>query len=216
MMGAKNRPPGAVRSTPAGKTRGGEANIGRILDAALGVFAVDGFAGARIDAIAERAGLSKPNLLYYFRTKSDLYLAVLRRTLDMWLVPLAEMEAQSDPAAALTSYVTRKLEYARDFPDASRLFAMEVMRGAPILNQILENDLKRLVGSRAALLAHWMEEGHLPRRDPTHLLFMIWATTQHYADFSAQVKAVTGKTLDDPGFFAEARRAVLLAVFGRV
>lgn len=215
MMGAANRLAELASPGQTGKTRGGEANIERILDAALAVFAMDGFAGARIDAIAERAGLSKPNLLYYFRTKADLYLAVLRRTLDMWLVPLAEMDTQSDPVVALTGYVTRKLEYARDFPEASRLFAMEVMRGAPILNTVLENDLKRLVGSRAALLELWMEAGHLPRRDPQHLLFLIWATTQHYADFAAQVKALTGQGLDDPGFFAEARRTVLLAVFGR-
>lgn len=215
MMGAANRLAELASPGHTGKTRGGEANIERILDAALAVFAMDGFAGARIDAIAERAGLSKPNLLYYFRTKADLYLAVLRRTLDMWLVPLAEMDTQSDPVAALTGYVTRKLEYARDFPEASRLFAMEVMRGAPILHTILENDLKRLVASRAALLARWMDAGHLPRRDPKHLLFLIWATTQHYADFAAQVKALTGQSLDDPGFFGEARRAVLLAVLGR-
>lgn len=214
-MPATNRLAALASPSQAGKTRGGEANVERILDAALAVFAVDGFAGARIDAIAERAGLSKPNLLYYFRTKADLYLAVLRRTLDMWLVPLAEMDTQSDPVAALTGYVTRKLEYARDYPEASRLFAMEVMRGAPILNAVLENDLKRLVASRSALLMRWMEAGHLPRRDPVHLLFMIWATTQHYADFSTQVQALTGRTLEDPAFFAEARRTVLLAVLGR-
>jgi len=88
------------------KTRGGEANVQRILDAALAVFATEGFAGARIDAIAARAGLSKPNLLYYFRTKQELYLAALRRTLDTWLVPLARIEADSDPRAALTDYMT--------------------------------------------------------------------------------------------------------------
>lgn len=214
-MGPTDRLAGPAKPGPAGKTRGGEANIERILDAALAVFAVDGFNGARIDAIAERAGLSKPNLLYYFRTKADLYLAVLRRTLDMWLVPLAEMEAESDPVAAITGYVTRKLEYARDYPEASRLFAMEVMRGAPILHTVLSKDLKQLVETRAALLSRWMESGHLPRRDPQHLLFVIWATTQHYADFATQVKALTGRTLEDPDFFAEARRSVLLAVLGR-
>ncbi len=79
----RGEPPSELASPcHTGKTRGGEANIERILDAALAIFAMDGFAGARIDAIAERAGLSKPNLLYYFRTKADLYLAVLRRTLE--------------------------------------------------------------------------------------------------------------------------------------
>jgi TetR/AcrR family transcriptional regulator len=204
-----------AHSPSTGKTRGGEANRERILDAALRVFAIDGFAGARLDSIAAQAGLSKPNLLYYFRTKAELYLAVLRRTLDMWLVPLSGMAAEDDPADALAAYVTRKLEYARDYPEASRLFAMEVMRGAPILSQILESDLKHMVDAKVLLLRRWMDEGRLIRRDPHHLLFLIWATTQHYADFSAQVKALTGRTLADPAFFAEACRTVLIAVLAK-
>lgn len=196
------------------KTRGGEANSGRILDAALSVFATEGFAGARIDAIAAGAGLSKPNLLYYFPSKTELYLAVLRRTLDMWLEPLMRMRASDAPKAALAGYITRKLEYARDYPEASRLFAIEVMRGAPMLNQILAGDLKRLVDAKVALLESWMAAGALPRREPHHLIFMIWATTQHYADFSAQVAALTGSSLADPAFFNAARAALLQAVLG--
>lgn len=196
------------------KTRGGEANVQRILDAALSVFAMEGFAGARIDAIARKAGLSKPNLLYYFRTKQDLYLAVLRRTLEMWLVPLERIEADSDPRAALADYVTHKLEYARDYPEASRMFAMEVMRGAPVLKDVLAGELKTLVDRKVTLLRRWMAQGKLPRRDPHHLVFMIWATTQHYADFSTQVEAITARTLRHPGFFAAARQSILDAVLG--
>ncbi|MBV9564348.1 MAG: TetR family transcriptional regulator C-terminal domain-containing protein [Bradyrhizobium sp.] len=196
------------------KTRGGEANVQRILDAALSVFAMHGFTGARIDAIAGMAGLSKPNLLYYFRTKQHLYLAVLRRTLDMWIVPLARIEAHSDPRAALADYVTEKLEYARDHPKASRLFAIEVMRGAPVLKDLLGGELKTLVDGKVMLLRRWMAQGRLPRRDPHHLIFMIWATTQHYADFSSQVEAITGRTLHHPAFFAAARQSILHAILG--
>jgi TetR/AcrR family transcriptional regulator len=202
----------ARTAAPFGKTRGGEANVERILDAALAVFSVDGFAGARIDVIAEAAGLSKPNLLYYFRTKADLYLAVLRRTLEIWLEPLRLMRSGDDPKAAIASYITRKLELARDHPAASRLFAMEVMRGAPILDEVLAGDLKALVDEKTAMLAGWMEQDLLPRRDPHHLLFLIWATTQHYADFATQVRALTGKTLEDPAFFAQTRKSLLMAL----
>jgi TetR/AcrR family transcriptional regulator len=195
----------------SGKTRGGEANVERILDAALSVFSIDGYGGARIDAIAAMAGLSKPNLLYYFNSKAALYLAVLRRTLDMWLEPLAAIDGQSEPKAALKAYVTSKLEQSRDYPEASRLFAMEVMRGAPILNEVLANDLKALVDEKTQLLARWMEEGRLPKRSPHHLLFMIWATTQHYADFAAQVEALRGVTLKDEPFFAETLENLLMA-----
>ena len=210
----KARKAAAPDTETRGKTRGGEANVQRILDAALSVFAMDGFAGARVDAIADLAGLSKPNLLYYFRTKQDLYLAVLKRTLDMWLVPLARIDAQSDPRIALADYITTKLEYARDHPKASRLFAIEVMRGAPVLGKVLQDDLKQQVDSKVTLLRRWMAQGKLPRRDPHHLIFMIWATTQHYADFSTQVEAITGRTLDHSAFFTAARQSILDAVLG--
>ena len=193
----------------ASKTRGGEANRERILDAGLSIFAVNGFAGTRIDAIATLAGLSKPNLLYYYRTKADLYLAILRKILDIWLEPLKRMDITDDPTAALTQYITCKIEHARDFPEASRLFAMEIMRGAPILSQILASDLKELVDAKVLLLSTWMDEGRLARKDPHQLLFMIWATTQHYADFSAQVETLTGKTLRDPVFFDETKKTLL-------
>jgi TetR/AcrR family transcriptional regulator len=201
---------------PYSKTRGGEANAGRILDAALIEFSAHGFAGARIDAIANRSGFSKPNLLYYFRTKAELYLALLRRTLDMWLVPLSRMQADDDPIIALTGYITRKLEYARDFPEASRLFAMEIIRGAPILANVLAHELKEMVDAKVVLLESWMKDGRLARRDPHHFLFMIWATTQHYADFSSQIAALTGKTLADPVFFNETRKNIVTVLLGEI
>jgi TetR/AcrR family transcriptional regulator len=197
------------------RTRGGEANAERILDAALAVFSAEGFAGARVEAIAASAGLSKTNLLYYFRTKAELYLAVLRRMLEMWIEPLRQIQDRDDPRQALTAYIVRKLEFARDYPEASRLFAMEVMRGAPILSDVLASDLKVLVDDKAAIIARWIAAGHLPAAGaPHHVLFLIWATTQHYADFAAQIEALTGKTLADDAFFEDAKAAVLKALVG--
>jgi TetR/AcrR family transcriptional regulator len=191
------------------KTRIGEANTGRILDAALPVFARHGFTGARVDRIAEAAGMSKANLLYYFRTKEALYLAVLTRTLDMWLEPLRELDASRDPAEALGHYIERKLEYSRFHPEASRLFAMEIMQGAPMLSRVLATDLAALVERKVATIERWVADGRLAPVDPHHLIFMIWATTQHYADFAAQIRALTGKDLGDGRFFESTTRAVV-------
>lgn len=199
-----------------GLSAAGEANRERILDAALARFARTGLSGTRIDEIAADAGLSKTNLLYYFRTKNELYVAVLVRTLSMWLEPLGAMDEAQDPAEALTHYITRKLETARDHPEASRLFALEIMQGAPMLSEVLARDLRTIVDAKVALLRRWQEEGRLKRHDPHHLLFQIWAMTQHYADFAAQVQQLTGKTLDDPAFFAETRASVCGAVLGVV
>ncbi len=189
-------------------TRAGEANRERILDAALSVFAASGFAGARVDRIAEAAGLSKANLLYYFRSKEELYLSVLTRTLEMWLEPLRELDASRDPEEALGHYIARKLEYSRVHPEGSRLFAVEVMQGAPMLSRVLATDLADLVGKKVEAIERWIAEGRLAPVDPHHLIFMIWATTQHYADFAAQIWTLTGKDLGDEGFFALARQAI--------
>jgi TetR/AcrR family transcriptional regulator len=195
----------APRRPRAAKTRIGEANVERILDAALPVFAGSGLKGARSDQLAEAAGMSKPNLHYYFHTKEDLYVAVLERTLRNWIEPLAAIDRETDPRTALTAYVEAKLAHARDCPDASRLFATEIIQGGAHLAASLATDLTPLVEATVARLARWIADGRLVAVDPKTYLFMIWATTQHYADFAAQIGLLTGTTLADPAFFARTR-----------
>lgn len=190
------------------RTRIQAANEIRILDAALAVFARYGFRGATVDQIAIRAGMTKPNLLYYFRRKQDIYLAVLNRTLDLWLQPLEAMDAAGDPAAEIGAYVDRKLELSRESPEASRLFAMEILQGAPVLGPVLSGRLRLLVEDKAAVLRRWIAEGRLAAVDPVHFLFTIWATTQHYADFDVQIRAVLGDRAAGAGHFAAARHTL--------
>ncbi len=174
------------------RTRIQEENEERILDAALEVFSTWGYRGATVDQIAALAGMTKPNLLYYFRRKEDIYLAVLERTHEMWLEPLEHLDPAGDPATEIAAYVDRKLEMSRDNPKASRLFAMEILQGAPVLGATLAGRLKTLVDEKAAVIKGWIEAGRLAPVDPHHLIFMIWATTQHYADFDTQIRAVLG------------------------
>jgi TetR/AcrR family transcriptional regulator len=176
----------------ARRTRIQAENRERILAAALEVFSADGFRGATIDRIADDAGMSKPNLLYYFRSKEEIYRALLDRLLDTWLQPLSELDPAGDPMQEVADYIDRKLEMARDMPRESRLFAGEIMRGAPILEDVLSGPLKALVDEKAAVIRGWAEAGKIATIDPYHLIFAIWATTQHYADFDAQVRAVLG------------------------
>lgn len=162
----------------------------RILDGALEIFSRYGYRGATVDQIAEASGMSKPNLLYYFRRKHDIYVAVLRRTLEMWLQPLAEISASGDPAEELTIYIGKKLEFSRTNPQESRLFASEILQGAPQLRAVLESQVRDLVEEKAAVLRAWAQQGKIIDVDPRHLIFMIWAVTQHYADFESQLEAV--------------------------
>jgi TetR/AcrR family transcriptional regulator len=197
---------------PSRRARLGEQKRQRILDAALEMFSRHGLHGARLDQVAERADVSKTNLLYYYATKDVLYLAVLTRMLDRWLEPLDSFTPDSDPEQAITAYVTRKLTFSRDEPAASRLFCMEMLQGAPLLRQVLTGPLKRQVDRTALVIRHWVREGRLADIDPRHLLFAIWAITQHYADFAAQIDALTGHTLTDPAFAAGTARNVMAII----
>jgi TetR/AcrR family transcriptional regulator len=177
-----------------------------ILNAALDVFSLHGFRGATIDQIAEAAGMSKPNLLYYFASKEEIHRRLLEDMLDLWLDPLRALDNGGDPIAELRSYIRRKLEMARDFPRESRLFANEMLQGAPHAIDVLEGELKLLVDDKARVIESWMDDGRIVRTDPYHLIFSIWATTQHYADFDVQVRSVLGKDRGGDGRFEDAAR----------
>lgn len=188
------------------KTRIQAENEARILDAALDAFSIHGFRGATVDQIAEGAGMSKPNLLYYFRRKQDIYEALIDRLLDMWLEPLESLDENGDPIPELRMYIRRKLEMSRDNPRESRLFANEMLQGAPRIEQMLATRLKALVDEKSEVISGWMKAGRLVKADPRHMIFAIWSTTQHYADFDVQVRAVLGPDRGGDGRFEDAAR----------
>lgn len=177
-----------------------------ILDAALDVFSTNGFRGSTIDQIADAAGMSKPNLLYYFKSKEDIHATLIQRLLETWLAPLHEIDDIGDPLTELKAYIRRKLEMARDYPRESRLFANEILQGAPRIMPLLEGELKSLVDEKAHIIKGWMRDGKIAQTDPWHLIFAIWATTQHYADFDVQVRAVLGPDRGGEGRFDDAAR----------
>lgn len=203
-------------SKAGGYSRIQEKNRTLILDAALKEFSKFGFSGATVERIAAEAGMSKSNLLYYFSSKEAMYTATLAHILDVWLAPLKTLDPTGDPAVELAGYIRQKIEISSEYPEASRLFANEVMQGAPQILPILENDLKRLVEEKSDVIRTWMEAGKISPVDPIHLIFTIWATTQHYADFSIQIKALTGKDLSDPDFKRETEVAVTRLVLAGV
>lgn len=196
---------GAMMENPAQaqppRTRIQRAKREAILEAGLTVFANEGFRGATLDRIAAEAGLSKPNLLYYFPSKEAVHETLLTGLLHTWLDPLRALDPAGDPLDEILGYVRAKLWLARDFPRESRLFANEILRGAPNMAPVLEADLRPLVADRARVIAGWVAQGRLAPIDPTHLVFSIWSLTQHYADFEVQVRAVLGPGRDP---FAEA------------
>ncbi len=188
------------------RTRIQEEKEELILEAALEVFSQRGFHGSTIDQIAEVAGMSKPNLLYYFRTKEAMHRALIDRVLENWLEPLQAFDSEGDPEEEIRSYIRRKLEMAREFPRESRLFANEILQGAPHIAGVLDGPLKELVDEKAEVIRVWIASGKVRECDPHHMIFSIWSTTQHYADFDVQVKAVLGPGRDDADRFEDAAR----------
>src|SRR5271167_4819474 len=154
---------------PIAKPSVREGNERAILAAAEAVFAERGFGGATIAAIASRAGVPKPNVHYYFPTKERLYRAVVERVLSAWLEAASSFDTSDDPAEALTSYISAKMDLARSMPLGSRIWASEIMRGAPFIQDFLDTALTEWVRSRERVLRKWIAEGNLRPIEPKFL-----------------------------------------------
>ncbi|WP_104072391.1 TetR family transcriptional regulator C-terminal domain-containing protein [Albidovulum inexpectatum] len=185
-----------ARRPAPGRTRIQRRNRQTILEAALDVFSQYGFRGSTLDQIAAAAGLSKPNLLYYFPSKEAIHVELLSTLMDAWIDPLRRLNPNGEPVEEILAYMRRKLELSRDFPRESRLFANEILQGAPRIMEVLRGPLKTLVDEKAALIRSWAQAGRIADVSPHHLIFSIWALTQHYADFDVQVRAVLGEGHD--------------------
>ena len=182
------------QNSESGNTRIQTENRQRIIDAALEVFSTYGYRGSTVAQVSEAAKMSKANLLYYFRTKNEIYLSVLEETLTVWLQPLTEINPDGEPLDELWAYVQAKLALSKSNPKASRLFANEILQGAPMIGNFLQTELRELVEAKCTVIQQWIDQGKLNAVSPLHLIFFIWASTQHYADFSAQTECLTNNT----------------------
>lgn len=204
--------PGDLGTEKTGEKKKGSRiqirNREKILDAATEIFSRYGYRGSTVDQIADKADMSKPNLLYYFPSKEALYLTVLRNILEIWLQPLKELNERESPEREIGAYIDQKIAFSRLYPMASRVFANEIAAGAPILKPVLDNYLRDIVEKKARVIRKWVKRGEMADIDPYHLIMMIWAVTQHYADFAVQVDSLLGKTLDDRIFYNQCRKNI--------
>ncbi len=190
-----------------------QTSVEHILAATEPVFAKHGFEGATMAQLAAAAGLPKANLHYYFGTKEGLYRAVLEGILALWLDDAAEwIVPERHPAEGFAGYVRAKMTHSRERPDASRIFADELLRGAPHIMMYLGIELRNRVTELAAVIEGWTARGLMDAVHPVHLLFNIWAMTQTYADFDVQIRAVLGKVSIDDAEFAVATETVVALV----
>ena len=203
--------PGAAASSlpePAGR-RPREAHLARIIACAERAFAEAGFGGTTMRQISAAAGLPKANLHYYFGTKERLYRAVLENILALWLDDMNPIQPEADPAEALAAYIRAKMAHSAARPHASKVFAAEILHGAPQLGPYLGLELRRQVAEKALVIEGWIARGRMAPVDPRHLFFTIWAMTQTYADFDVQIAAVLGQGVVDAATFTAGTETVL-------
>lgn len=187
---------------PAGRIR--KQNEMLIIRAAEVEFAEKGFIGASMHAIAQRAGLPKANIHYYFKNKLGLYVAVLSNIIDIWDSSLDDFTEDDEPAEVLPGYIRQKIAFAREYSLASRIFTAEMISGANNMKDYFSDDYHVWFEGRVAVFRKWIEQGKIDAIAPEHLLFMIWSTTQHYADFSVQIAAALNKKEPDEQDYAAA------------
>ncbi len=184
-------------------------NENKILAAAETVFAEKGFKGASVGVIAERTGVPKPNVYYYFGTKKDLYTRVLEEACTRWLDAGALFDQGVEPKLAFENYISSKMDLARSHPHGSRLFAIEMASGAPFLQDYLQNTGKPWLDEKEKTLQEWIKQGKIASVNIRYLFFMIWGTTQHYADFETQINVMNGGNSLSDEQFAEAKKTVI-------
>lgn len=192
----------------------GALNRHKILAAAEIEFALHGFTGTRVQHIADRAQLPKTNVLYYFKSKEGLYLALLEDILCLWNGEFDDATAEDDPALVLANYIADKMEISRTRPDASKIFALEIINGAPNLSSFFKDQHASWMKERVEVIKDWIAQGKLAQIDPHYLLFNIWATCQHYADFAVQITELRGKPMGTRDFVEATNNLVELILKG--
>jgi len=204
----------ARAARPLSKKEIREGNERLILRAAENVFAEAGFGGATMQLIADLAGLPKANLHYYFPTKESLYRQVVQGIFQDWLKAADVFDAAPGPVEGIGAYIDAKMEISRRHPAGSKVWASEVMHRAPVIQDYLETTLTEWTEGRMAVIQRWIRAGQMDAIDPRHLLYMLWATTQHYADFGHQIETLNGgKPLTDAQW--EAAKASVKAIILR-
>lgn len=196
---AIKRKPGPVREKRSDSRERLEQEI---LEAAKRLFAQRGFGGVSLDHIAREVGTAKQNLLYYFSSKEALYRRVLHGVLDVWLSYMAAITENADnPERALRRYIAGKLRFSREHPFDSRVYANEVISGAPLFAQEIRDRVLPALQADIAVFNAWAEQGVCRKVDAAHLMVILWSSTQAYADFASQICLVLGKDALEPGDF---------------
>ena len=188
-----------------------DSNQKKIMAAAEVIFAQYGFKGATTEKISKLAGIPKANLHYYYKTKAILYQELLEVILNEWMKAAEVFDKFEEPKLVLAKYVRSKMQYSRNRPLASKVWANEIIHGAPVVGSFLETTLKQWLNDRIEIIQGWIEQDKIPSIDPTVFIYMIWSVTQHYADFECQMEILNhGNKFNDQEYHDKTEQVVQL------
>jgi AcrR family transcriptional regulator len=187
-------------------------NEQRILRAAADEFVKNGYKGTSVQAIADQVELPKANILYYFKSKKGLYLAVLEEILNLWNKGFSDDAATRSPADVIEQYIVGKMHYSRTHPKESKIFALELIHGGQNITDASELPMVKWTEGKRNIIQAWIEKGLIRPIEPLYLLFLIWGTTQFYADYDSEIHMIKGRPLTDSEF-EEATQFVVDVVF---
>jgi len=165
----------------------------KILIAASTEFVLQGYKGATVQSIADRANLPKANILYYFKNKENIYHAVLEHTLQMWDEGIGDINPEDGPKVAIEKFIDAKVRMSFKHPEASKIYAMEIIQGAQHLKDFARTYQRKWVREKAQVFQQWIDSGEMLNVDPVHLIFLIWSATQHYAEFETQILTIMNR-----------------------
>jgi AcrR family transcriptional regulator len=160
----------------------------KILEAAEHLFARRGFAGVGLSEVAEAAGLSKSSLFHHFKSKVDLYAAVVGRILDhIDLRMTRALAAGGDPLTRIDRWLDTLIDFLGENPSHARLllrslFEDDDLTGTSEEEQHVDATTKRVLATAGDLLREGMAAGHLRAANIGHTLqSLIGLTVYHFA-----------------------------------
>ena len=180
-----------VRRRGVGKAR--PLQMAKIVRAAEIEFSQKGFDGVSLQAIADRAGFSKRQVIYFFGTKKNLYQTIISKIFKDWAT-YDLYQQEGSPRQILSAYIEKILKSSKEKPHLSKIIINEMTRGATVAIPVFR-DLKTetTITSLKKRFEEWKTEGQIRSFDPVQYVFLVWAAQHFYAAFEPEIAYIMGR-----------------------
>ena len=183
------------------KVRGEDVRA-RVLRAALECFGAFGFAGTSTRAVADRAGISHPLLLYHFQSKDQLWLSTMEDVIGRYR---GELEARltrvppDDPVGGLRAFIENFVEFSARTPQLNRIMTQQSTQGSQRIHWLIDAHLRQSFAQVCGLIARGQSAGAVRQGDPARLYYAVVGLAGTLFSVSTEFQALTGRDVFDAG-----------------